>query len=374
MNNSKIKVGITGQAGYIGTYLFNYFGLQENLERVNFQDEFFNNPDSLDSFVRQCDVIVHLAALNRHSEPGVIYNTNLRLINQLIAAMKRTDSSPHLLISSSTQETRDNEYGRSKKEGRELLAAFCNTNGNKFTGLVIPNVFGPFGRPFYNSVVSTFAHQLINNETPIIQTDVTLNLIYINDLIKRIYRIIVTKEYNPQLFISPIGEATVSEILTKFQSFQTVYKENGIFPDLSSYLDLCLFNTYRSYLPTDFALRNYELHEDERGSFVEVIKSKNCGQTSFSTTKPGITRGNHFHQRKIERFSVIKGEALIQLRRIGTDEIIEYKLSGKNPGYVDMPVWCTHNITNIGDTDLYTMFWISEFYESKDPDTHYEKV
>jgi len=369
-----MKIGITGQAGFIGTHLYNYLGLQEGIERIPFEDHYFEDDRKMDEFVGQCDAIVHLAALNRHGEPGKIYKTNIRLVKQLIESIKRTDSNPHILISSSTQETRDNEYGRSKKEGRELLVDFCRKRGNKFTGMVIPNVFGPFGKPFYNSVVSTFAYQMTTGDIPKIQIDANMQIIYINDLVRIFYDIIINKEYNQEMKIDPIGEAKVTEVLEKMKSFQKEYKENGIFPNLSDYLDLCLFNTYRSYLPIDYFPQMYTLHTDNRGSFVETIKSKNQGQTSFSTTKPGITRGDHFHLRKVERFTVIKGEALIQLRKIGTKEVIEYNLSGDKPGYVDMPVWYTHNITNIGNEDLYMLFWINEFFDSNSPDTYYEKV
>jgi len=369
-----IKVGITGQAGFVGTHLFNYLGLKENITRIPFEDDYFTNTAQMDNFVKQCDVIVHLAALNRHGEPGIIYKTNVKLVKDLIESIKRTETNPHILISSSTQESRDNEYGKSKKDARELLVNFCSKKGNKFTGMVIPNVFGPFGKPFYNSVVTTFAYQVTHNDLPEIQVDANMQLIYINDLVNKIYNIIINKEYNPEMYIESIGELKVTEVLEKMKSFQLMYKENGMFPDLSNYLDICLFNTYRSYLPEDYFPQKYILHTDNRGSFVETIKSKNQGQTSFSTTKPGITRGDHFHLRKVERFAVIKGKALIQLRKIGTDKIIEYKLSGDQPGYVDMPVWFTHNITNIGKEDLYTLFWINEFFNPDDPDTYYEKV
>lgn len=369
-----MKVGITGQAGFIGTHLYNYFGLKEGIERILFEDHYFEDDTKMDEFVSQCDAIVHLAALNRHGEPGTIYETNVHLVKQLIESIKRTGSNPHILISSSTQESRNNEYGRSKKEGRELLVDFSNERDNKFTGMVIPNVFGPFGKPFYNSVVSTFAYQLTHGEAPEIQVDANMQLIYVNDLIKKIYDIIINKEYHSELMIEPIGEAKVTEVLGRMKSFKDLYQDKGIFPKLENYLDLCLFNTFRSYLPIDHFPQKYTCHSDDRGSFVETIKAINQGQTSFSTTKPGVTRGNHFHLRKVERFAVIKGEALIQLRKIGTNDVIEYKLSGDEPGYVDMPVWYTHNITNIGDDDLYTLFWINEFFNPDDPDTYYEKV
>ncbi|MCK4545465.1 NAD-dependent epimerase/dehydratase family protein [candidate division WOR-3 bacterium] len=369
-----MKIGITGQSGFMGTHLYNYLGLQKNVERIEFKDNYFENEEKLNEFVVQCDVIVHLAAMNRHNDPQVIYNTNIKLVKLLISAMEETNSTPHVIFSSSTQEERDNPYGLSKKEGRKLFIEWAKKNNALFTGLVIPNVFGPFGKPFYNSVVSTFAYQITHNEAPAIEVDNEMKLIYILDLVKKIYETIINKEYKDEYLIDYTGRAKVTEILEKFKYYQNTYTLNGIFPKLDNYFDLCYFNTFRSYLDSDYFPRNYTLHTDERGSFVEITKTLGQGQFSFSTTKPGITRGNHFYTRKVERFAVIKGEALIQLRRIGTNKVIEYKLSGDTPGYVDMPVWYTHNITNIGKNDLFTLFWTNEFYDPEDPDTYYEKV
>lgn len=369
-----IKIGITGQSGFIGIHLYNYLGLQENIVRIEFKDEFFEREKALDIFVSQCDVIVHLAAMNRHNNPQVIYNTNLELVNKLIGSLKSTNSKAHIIISSSTQEDRDNLYGKSKKEGRRLLANWSGEFGGSFTGLVIPNVFGPFGNPYYNSFISTFSHRIINNEKPVIEVDAKIDLIYVQDLINKIYQVIIEKQYSDEYRIPHTSTTKVSDVLFKLYDFNESYVKNGIFPNLDNHFELCLFNTFRSYLPKEYFPRSFDLHNDERGSFVEVVKTIGQGQFSFSTTKPGITRGNHFHIRKVERFAVIKGDALIQLRKIGTDEVINYKLSGDKPGYVDMPIWFTHNITNVGDEELVTLFWINEFFDPKDPDTYYEKV
>lgn len=369
-----IKVGITGQSGFIGSHLYNYLGIQEKIKRIPFKDEFFKREEILDDFVSRCDVIVHLAAMNRHNDPQVIYDTNMELVNNLIGSLKRTNSKAHVLISSSTQEDKENLYGKSKKEGRKLLANWAKEFGGTFTGLVIPNVFGPFGNPYYNSFIATFSHRIINNEKIIIDIDAEINLIYVQDLIKKIYQVIIEKQYSNKYRIPHTSTAKVSDVLSELYDFSESYIKNGTFPNLDNYFELCLFNTFRSYLPKEYFPRSFALHTDDRGSFVETVKSLGQGQFSFSTTKPGITRGNHFHLRKVERFAVIKGKALIQLRRIGTDEVVKYELCGENPGYVDMPVWFTHNITNIGDEELVTLFWINEFFNPEDPDTYYEEV
>ena len=369
-----IKIGITGQAGFIGTYLYNYLDLKNDIESIAFNDSYFDDEKLLDKFVSSCDVIVHLAAMNRHENPQELYDTNIRLVTQLIESVERTHSDLHILMSSSAQETRDNLYGKSKFEGRRLFIDWSRRNHGKFTGLIIPNVFGPFGKPYYNSVVATFAYQLTHNETPSIDIDAEINLIYIHDLIEKMYDVIINSIFSEEFYVEHNFIYNVSDILNKLKYLHKTYYKDGVFPELGDYFNLCLFNTYRSFLDKEYFPRFLKLHSDERGSFVEIAKSLNQGQFSFSTTKPGITRGNHFHLRKVERFSVIKGEALIQLRKIGTNKIIEYKLTGEEPSYVDIPIWHTHNIKNIGYEELYTLFWTNEFFNVNDMDTYFEDV
>lgn len=371
-----LRVGITGQPGFMGTHLYNYLGLEKDVERVPFEDEFFQSAETLQTFVKQCDVIVHLAAMNRHPDPQVIYDTNVRLTQQLIDAMEAGNVTPHVLFSSSTQEDRDNPYGNSKRKGRMLLDAWANRSGGNFTGVVIPNVFGPFGLPNYNSVVATFCHKMTHGEKPTIQVDGSIKLIYINDLCREFIKVI-RGEITENPYHAPYCvEKKVSEILTLLEKFKTLYLEQGIFPQLKDHFEVSLFNTFCCYIDKEnFFPFNLTPHSDDRGTFVETVKLDGIGgQVSFSTTVPGITRGDHYHTRKIERFAVIKGKARIQLRRVGTDEVLEFELFGDQPSCVDMPIWYTHNITNIGDDDLYTIFWINEFFNPEDPDTFYEKV
>ena len=371
-----IRIGITGQTGFMGTHLTNYLRLKKDeVQLIPFEDRYFSEKSDLESFVRKCDVIVHLAALNRHNDPQTIYDTNTGLVKQLISALENTGSRPHILFSSSTQEERDNIFGKSKREGRKMLSQWSEKNGVPFTGMVIPNVFGPFGNPYYNSVVATFAHQITHGEQPRVEVDAQLKLIYIGDLVQVIWNLIKNRVSDGEYKITPTDEVKVTEILTLLQSFKDQYLENGIVPDLSDPFERNLFNTFVCYIDhSKFFPFKLRLNTDERGSFVETVKLNSGGQISFSTTKPGITRGNHFHTRKAERFAVIKGKARIQLRRIGTDRIINFELDGTEPAFVDMPVWHTHNITNIGSEDLYTIFWISEFFDAGDPDTFFETV
>jgi UDP-2-acetamido-2,6-beta-L-arabino-hexul-4-ose reductase len=371
------KVGITGQPGFIGTHLYNTIGLYtDQFTRIPFEDNYFENDELLNHFVKSCDVIVHLAAMNRHNEPQVIYDTNIRLVKQLISAMENTGSIPHVLFSSSTQEERDNPYGKSKKEGRELLESWAERNGARFTGLIIPNVFGPFGNPYYNSVIATFCHQLTHNEQPKIDNDGELKLISVGELVKEILHQITSQRSAVSSHKIPhTAEIKVSQLLSKLEQFKQDYFVNGILPNLDNSFNRNLFITLICYIDhQSFFPFKLKMNQDDRGSFVETIKLNSGGQVSFSTTVPGIKRGNHFHTRKAERFTIIKGKARIELRKIGTDKIMSFELDGGQPSFVDMPVWHTHNITNTGDDDLYTIFWINEFYDPTDPDTFFENV
>ena len=374
-----MKVGITGQGGFVGTHLFNYIGLQENVERVPFKKEFFQNEKDLNNWVSKCDVIVHLAAMNRHNDPEVIYNTNIELVQKLVSACETTESTPHILFSSSTQEERDNLYGKSKKEGRELLEKWAVKNRTQFTGFIIPNVFGPFGNPYYNSFIATFCHQLTHGEQPSIENDGEVKLIYVGELVKEIFSKIICnngKKTNPETHNVPhTTKIRVSEVLCLLEHYKENYFQKGIIPNLDNEFEKILFNTFLCYIDhKTFFPYHLKLNTDSRGSFVETVKLHSGGQVSFSTTVPGITRGNHFHTRKAERFAVIKGKARIELRKIGTEEILSFELNGTKPSFVDMPIWYTHNITNIGTEELYTIFWINEHYNAEDGDTYFENV
>jgi UDP-2-acetamido-2,6-beta-L-arabino-hexul-4-ose reductase len=374
-----IHIGITGQPGFVGTHLYNELGLYpDEFQRIPFEDAYFQSEEQLRAFVRSCDVIVHLAAMNRHPDAQVLHDTNVRLVEQLIAAMEAEQVTPHVLFSSSTQEERDNEYGRSKRAGRALFEAWATRTGASFTGMVVPNVYGPFGRPNYNSFIATFCYKLTHGETPQVLQDGSVKLIYVGNLCKHIIEKIRIVRSLPSPVIErdlvPYDfEKRVTEILRLLIDFQSLYFAQGYIPALKDHDEINLFNTFCGYM--DFATlypRKLVKHEDARGMFVETVKLGIGGQVSFSTTVPGITRGNHYHTRKIERFTVIRGKARIQLRKIGTDEVLNFYLDGNEPSYVDMPVWYTHNITNVGNEELYTQFWINEWYDPTDGDTYVE--
>lgn len=373
-----IKVGITGQNGFMGKHLFNFLGIKDkNIERINFDRIFFEETTKLQNFVSSCDVIVHIAAMNRHDDEQVIYDTNVGLVNKIVTACEAKSVTPKIIFASSTQEERDNLYGKSKRDARLTLEDWANKNNANVTSMLIPNVFGPFGKPNYNSFVATFCYKIINEEVPQIITDSTVNLIYINKLSEAFYEEIIEENSETiKSFVVPHSASKkVSEILSLLKTFKTQYVDNGQVTkvDLNSF-ELDLFNTFTSFIPKDYFPRKYIKHTDNRGAFVEIMRAGSAGQSSYSTTVPGITRGNHYHTRKVERFAVISGKASIKLRKIDSNEVFEYILDGNEPAYVDMPIWYTHNITNIGDTELITLFWINEPYNPDDADTYFVEV
>jgi UDP-2-acetamido-2,6-beta-L-arabino-hexul-4-ose reductase len=241
---------------------------------------------------------------------------------------------------------------------------------------VIPNIFGPFGRPDYNSVVATFCHRLTHGEQPEIQVDGEVPLLYVGVLCETFLSLIQSGAHDPLYRVQYQPVMKVSELLATLMHFKALYLDQGVIPHLPTLFMVQLFTTFCTYMDlTKVYPMALKAHTDERGAFVETMRlDRMGGQVSFSTTAPGVTRGNHYHTRKIERFAVIKGKAEIALRKIGSEEVLRFELDGAQPAFVDMPIWYTHNITNIGSEDLYTLFWINEFYNPEDPDTFFEMV
>jgi len=371
-----LKIGITGQSGFIGYHLSQTLKYKfEKYVIVPFQRSFFEDSELLNSFVSSCDVIIHLAGVNRAASNEEVYNSNIQINTTLNDALLTAKFKGHFIFASSSQEDSTSLYGKAKKESRIFLEQTTTELGGKFTCLIIPNVFGPFCKPNYNSFVATFCSKILNNETPEVIQDPNVPLLYVGNLVEQILEVI---EFQNEIKLKRIAydiEVKVSEVLMLLEFFKEAYLKVNTIPAFNNSFELQLFNTFRSYIDV-VALNPVTLvkHSDERGFFSEIIRTEIGGQFSYSTTLPGITRGNHFHTRKIERFTVIGGEAKISLRKIGTDIVHEFLLSGEKPIYVDMPICYTHSITNIGNDPLITSFWINEPYDPKDADTYFEIV
>jgi UDP-2-acetamido-2,6-beta-L-arabino-hexul-4-ose reductase len=244
-----IKIGITGQTGFLGINLYNHLStLSSNYELINFQKDYFQNPDLLDNWVLKCDTIIHFAALSRHNDSNIVYLNNIGLVNNLLDSIKRTNSKPNIIFSSSKQEELDTSYGKSKKEGRNIFSKYSNDNGLNFTGLIIPNVFGPLAKPKYASVVATFCYQLINDEIPIIISDSEIKLIYIDELVIEIEACIKNKTNNKELLIKPTFITNVSNILELLKYFKEEYIIKKRTPLFSNKYEENMFTTFRSYI------------------------------------------------------------------------------------------------------------------------------
>lgn len=363
-------IAITGAGGFLGWHLRVHCHARPEIKIIQIDRGIFGDLSRFQEIIRQADVVVHLAGQNRGNEQE-IERGNIKLTKQLIAACRQTNARPQVLLANSTHWDRETAYGRSKRRSAELLAAWASEAGAIFTNLIIPNVYGESGRPFYNSVVATFCHQLASGGEPKIAQNGQLQLVHAQTVASEIVAAIKGRVSGD---VHVAGSSiSVSELLMKVKGFDRCYRGHLI-PSLTADLDLDLFNTYRFYLYPQHYPVTLPLHSDERGYLFEAVKSIQGGQCFISTTKPGITRGNHYHTRKLERFLVLHGEAVIRIRKLLTRDIVEYKVSGSVPQYIDMPTFCTHDITNTGHGDLTTLFWAHEFFDPQRSDTIREPV
>ena len=366
-----LRIGITGVKGLIGWHLRCRLHILDDVEIIPADRQTFQSDEALQSFVRQCDGLVHLAGMNRGDDAD-IERVNTELARRLVAALEYTGSRPHVVFASSTHIDRETAYGRSKRIAGDILKSWSERHGAPFANLILPHVFGECGRPFYNSVVSTFCHQLAVGETPRIDVDGQLELMHTQDVAQLVLDVLM-QGFRGE--IRPAGSPMlVSELLARLETLSRSYLDGGVIPRLDDMLTLRLFNTFRSFLfPRRYPVP-LKLHTDNRGSLFEGVKSLHGGQAFLSTTRPGITRGDHFHFTKVERFLVVSGQGVIRLRRLFDDEIHEFAVSGDSPVFVDMPSLYTHNISNIGKSDMLTLFWSHEIFDPRHPDTFPEKV
>lgn len=371
-----MKIGITGAGGLLGFHLRACLHARQGGSEIRLATrETFRDLAALDRFVDGLDAIVHCAGMNRGDEAEVEH-VNGQLAESLTAALTRTGSRPTVAYANSTHQSRDTPYGRGKRRAGEVLEQWGRATGAAVCNVILPHVFGEFGKPFYNSVVSTFCYQLANGDKPWIDMDGDLELVYAQDVASFLLGTIAApltdgaNVRNIRMLGQPLK---VSEMLARLESLLVRYRDN-VFPDLCDPIDLRLFNTLRSYLFPAYYPRPLRLHSDARGDLFEAVKSEHGGQTFMSSTHPGVTRGKHFHLRKVERFLVVSGEAEIRLRRLFSDKVVSFRVNGRQPAFVDMPTFYTHSITNVGSGELQTMFWSNEIFDPNDADTYAEAV
>lgn len=364
-----MKVLITGANGFVGRNLQAHFATRKDIEVKLFTRD--QSLDQLPSLVEQVDFIFHLAGVNRPEDPQEFTSGNASLTQALCDAIAKSGRQIPVLYTSSIQAERDNLYGISKKIAEQALLDLANNNACPVHIFRLPNVFGKWAKPNYNSVVATFCHNIVRG-LPIQINDpqATINLVYIDDVIDCFIALMDGRiEGQPFMEVDPVYQITVGDLATQLERFRDS-RETLISEAVGTGLTRALYSTYLSYMPPESFTYSVPKHGDERGVFVEMLKTRDSGQFSFFTAHPGITRGGHYHHSKTEKFLVIKGQACFRFRHIVTGEFHELFTSGDEPVIVEtVPGW-THDITNVGDSEMVVMLWANEIFDREKPDTY----
>jgi UDP-2-acetamido-2,6-beta-L-arabino-hexul-4-ose reductase len=367
------RILVTGAHGFIGKNLIVRLRELQNSFVIEFARG--DSLEKLSSCLAQADAVVHLAGENRPTDESAFTDVNTGLTLAICDAIRQTGRTIPLILASSVQAEYDNLYGKSKLAAEQAVKALHNTSGNPAVIFRFPGVFGKWCKPFYNSVVATFCHSIANGFPIQINDPATsLRLVYIDDVVSALIAALDTQvthlEYGT---VMPEYTIKLGELATQIQSFDTC--RNSLLTErVGTGLVRALYATYISYLPNDRFAYKLPQHADERGVFVEMLKTPDCGQFSYFTAQPGVTRGGHYHHTKTEKFLVLKSQALFRFRHLLTNELIELTTSGDNPQVVDtIPGWA-HDITNIGNEELIVMLWANENFDRERPDTISQKV
>lgn len=369
-----MKILVTGAEGFVGKNLCANLELDEKYELLKFD---VNTEKSLlEKYCAECEFVVHLAGVNRPQNEEEFASGNSGFTGELLSLLKENKNLSPVLITSSIQAQLDNPYGKSKKQAEDYIFAYGEETGAEVFVYRMPNVFGKWCRPNYNSAVATFCNN-IANDLPITVNDrnYMMNLVYIDDVVNEIRNAIEGNANKGEVFceIKPVHQRTLGEIVDLIYSFKASRDERKI-PDMSDEFIKDLYATYLSYLPEDKFSYPLKMNVDERGSFTEIIRTFDRGQMSVNISKPGITKGNHWHNTKNEKFVIVSGKGVVRFRKYGEDKVIEYYASGDKIEVIDIPTGYTHNIENLGDTDLVTLMWCNEPFDPEKPDTVFLKV
>lgn len=399
-----MKILVTGAKGFVGKNLVaSLYNLKNgkdktrpnlNIEEI-YEYDIDGTPTQLNEYCKQADFVFNLAGVNRPQTQEEFMQGNFGFASTLLDTLKKHENKCPVMLSSSIQATligryADGEYGKSKKAGEELFFEYGKQNGVKVCVYRFPNLFGKWCRPNYNSAVATFCNN-IANDLPINVNDpkVELELLYVDDLVNEMLDLLEGKahrcEYdglNPiekadgsYYFVPVTHKVTLGEIVDLLNIFKDQPK-TLVMPEIpNGSFAKKLYSTYLSYLPKEKTIFDLKMNVDDRGSFTELLKTANCGQFSVNVSKPGITKGQHWHNTKWEFFIVVSGKGLIQQRKIGTDEVLNFEVSGEKIQAVHMLPGYTHNIINLSETeDLVTVMWANEQFDPNHPDTYFEKV
>lgn len=399
-----MKILVTGAKGFVGKNLCAQLkNIREGKARcygdLTISDVYEYDIDStqeqLDTWCRDCDFVFNLAGVNRPQDPKEFMDGNFGFATILLNTLKKYKNTCPVMISSSIQATLagrfgNSEYGRSKKAGEELMFQYSEETGAKVLVYRFPNLYGKWCRPNYNSAVATFCNN-IANDLPITVNDssVQLELLYIDDLVEEMICALKGEEHHcdfdgVETVFTPEGrycaatvthKVTLGEIVDLLHQFKEM-PNTLMIPEIpSNSFAKRLYSTYLSYLPKEGAIFDLKMNVDNRGSFTELVHTLNCGQVSVNISKPGITKGQHWHHTKWEQFIVVSGHGLIQQRKEGTDEVIEFEVSGEKIQSVIMLPGYTHNIINLSETeDLVTVMYCNEIFNPQRPDTYFDKV
>lgn len=398
-----MKVLVTGAKGFVGKNLvcaLNNLKDGKDRTRPNIKiDEVYeydidSNTSELDEYCKNADFVFNLAGVNRPKDPEEFKKGNFGFASTLLETLKKYGNKCPVMISSSIQATLigryDGEYGRSKRDGENLLFDYANKTGAKVLVYRFPNLFGKWCRPNYNSAVATFCNN-VANDLPITINDrsTELELLYIDDLVYEMFDALEGKEHRCEFdgltavenengkfcFVPTTHRVTLGEISDLLEKFKS-QPISLLMPEIpNNSFAKKLYSTYLSYLPKEKVAFPLKMNVDQRGSFTELLKTEKCGQFSVNISKPGITKGQHWHNSKWEFFIVVSGHGLIQERKIGTDEVVEFEVSGDKIEAVHMLPGYTHNIINLSETEnLVTVMWANEQFDPNRPDTFFEIV
>ena len=382
-----MKVLITGAHGFVGKNLCaalkNIIDGKDKSYGINnditvYEYDLDTEESLLDEFCKDCEFVFHLAGVNRPKEQSEFMEGNFGFTSKLLVTLKKHNNKCPVMISSSIQAALDNPYGLSKKAGEELLFSYSNETGAKVLVYRLPNVFGKWCKPNYNSAVATFCNN-IANDLPIQVNDrsVNMTLVYIDDVVDELIRALVGNENCEGDYCKvPVEhKITLGEIVDLIYSFKN-QPQTLIVPEIPfGSFEKKLYSTYLSYLPKEKVSFPLKMNVDARGSFTELLKTEKCGQVSVNISKPGITKGQHWHNTKWEFFIVVSGRGLIQQRKIDTDEVLNFEVTGEKIEAVHMLPGYTHNIINLSETEnLVTVMWANESFDPGKPDTFFEEV
>ena len=369
-----MKVLVTGSNGFVGKNLISNLRLNKEIEIYEYSRK--NTLEDLDKYTIDCDFVFHLAGINRPKDEREYMKGNFELTDKLLKLLKKNNNLCPIMLSSSIQASFNNEYGKSKKAGEEIVFRYSKENNVKVFVYRFPNLFGKWCKPNYNSVIATWCYNVSHNiDIKVDDPLKEINFVYIDDVCNELIKCLENKESrNGDYCIVPVSyKKTLGEIASLIKSFKK--NDRGIMvPSTGDAFTKDLYATYISYVPLEELVVDLEEHRDNRGVFCELIRTKEAGQVSISTTNPNIVRGGHYHNTKMERFIVVKGKAKIEFEHVIDHNKYEFEVSGDKLQYVTIPVGYQHSINNIGDSELVLILWANELFDSKIPDTYVMEV